>query len=148
MEKMMYKSKIIGIARKPAITNNPSEIAAKEIFISFPRHVNLSNFIPIKFMGATNKADVATIQNSTKKLLSKRWRRAISELSTKQRVPGWNTIPKEAHNKAFAGVGKPMKFFDCRVSILNLARRNAENAGIITAIEERERRTLKAGTCL
>ena len=32
-------------------------------------------------------------------------------------------------NRAFAGVGIPMKFTDCFVSRLNFARRTADNAG-------------------
>lgn len=40
---------------------------------------------------------------------------------------------KDAINMAFAGVGKPIKFSDCRVSILNLASLNAEKTAIRNA---------------
>jgi hypothetical protein len=39
-------------------------------------------------------------------------------------------IGKEAINKEFAGVGRPIKFSDCLVSILNFASLNPENTAI------------------
>jgi hypothetical protein len=39
-------------------------------------------------------------------------------------------IGKEAINKEFAGVGRPIKFSVCLVSILNFANLRAENTAI------------------
>jgi hypothetical protein len=36
---------------------------------------------------------------------------------------------------AFAGVGRPIKLSDCRVSVLNFASLNAEKTGIKKAIK-------------
>lgn len=43
----------------------------------------------------------------------------------------------EAHSKALAGVGRPIKLTLCRVSRLNLARRSAEKAAIKYAVKGR-----------
>lgn len=40
---------------------------------------------------------------------------------------------REPQNRAFAGVGRPMKPIVCRSSRLNLASLNAENAAIMKA---------------
>ncbi len=40
----------------------------------------------------------------------------------------------DAQNKAFAGVGNPMKLVDCRGSMLNFAKRKAENAAKMKAV--------------
>ena len=42
-------------------------------------------------------------------------------------------IMSEPQNKAFAGVGKPIKPIVCRSSRLNFANLNAENAAMINA---------------
>lgn len=44
---------------------------------------------------------------------------------------------KELINKALAGVGKPIKLWVCRVSVLNLASLKAENMAIKKAIKGR-----------
>ena len=49
-----------------------------------------------------------------------------------------NTNGKLVINKAFAGVGNPIKEFDCLVSILNFANRMAEKTGIVKAIQTKQ----------
>ena len=56
---------------------------------------------------------------------------ALKESDTRNECP---PTTKEPQNKALAGVGRPIKEWLCRVSILNLPNRKAEKAAMIKAV--------------
>src|SRR5690554_4238929 len=60
---------------------------------------------------------------------AKRWR-AFSPKPGSRR--SWMPRGTDTQNRPAAGVGRPRKESDCRVSMLNLARRKAANAGNTT----------------
>lgn len=89
-------------------------------FSMFSLNTQLLNFNAIKGISATNKKENIIVNPMRRgKLLIKTF--AVSLSSPKIQIKG--IVMKKS---VFAGVGKPMKEFDCLVSILNLARRKAE----------------------
>ena len=145
IEKRMYKSKIIGIAVKPHINNNIIATSTSVNLISFPRKVNLSSLSPIKLSGLINNNDMITIAQIRNKWFDKAGlNKESTSVGAKPSGPCvlslTTMIPSEAHSSPFAGVGKPMKFLLCLLSILNFARRRAENAGMTAGIRNKQSR--------
>ena len=56
---------------------------------------------------------------------------ALNESETRKSYPPTTNDPQ---NKAFAGVGRPIKEVVWRVSILNFPNRSAENTAIMNAV--------------
>jgi len=111
------------------MTDKP--INTKRILLS--AHPKFLNFKAIKGISATNKRLVTNAR------VHKTYGFNIKSL--KPDIYSWDkkvlSIVKingiEQINMALAGVGKPMKESDWRVSLLNLAKRIAEKIGIINA---------------
>ncbi len=109
------------------------EIPRNKNRILFSFQLNVLNFSESKGSSATNKYDNRT--DITIKNTVLRNNDCIGKILIPTRVDCWIKIKgKEAINKAFAGVGNPINTSVCLSSLLNLARRNAENKGIKKAM--------------
>ena len=100
-----------------AIKVNRILLSAQDMFLNF--NANSLN-------SATNSSEkITVIANSTYPF----------EIIFATRLSCAITKGKALINNAFAGVGRPIKESDCRVSILNFASLNAEHAAMVKAIQ-------------
>ena len=113
---------IIGTAAKLNIKINNNAEAISAYRNKFSEILYDLNFSDINGISATSNALIPKVNRNRKKGFK------IYELM-KTLSPA-RIIGREAIKSPFAGVGNPIKFSDCRVSILNLARRKAENTAI------------------
>ena len=124
---------IAGIALILVSINSKTQISIKEKGCLLSFHFRFLNFSEHIGISAINNNDITTPKASiikgfpyigiTIKLTS-----IIFGKSGK-----WYIIIGNKKNEAFAGVGKPINEEVCLVSILNLAKRMAENTGIVKA---------------
>lgn len=111
----IYKTIITGIAYVRSIIINTILASRKRYRTSFPRQPKPWNLRANMRIGETRSREVST---------------AISNTPSEERasIPCCHSMPSEAQRSDPAGVGSPQNSTVCVSSMLNLARRSAENA--------------------
>ena len=134
MDKSRYKIIIRGIAQKTKVANKIAEIVKNVNRISFPFQPKFLNFNANKGSSITSIMDMKIVVIASNQKFNTKC--SINQsFAIFSWIDGVKSINGSAtKNKVLAGVGKPIKESDCRISKLNLARRNNDNIGIIKAM--------------
>ena len=124
---------IIGNAHTNKVANNTMDIVKKIYRISFPLHLKCLNLRANKGSSTTIKTD-----RKTEDPIRKNGFRSTSEPNSNFQKAVFSKASdiingSDAMKMVIAGVGKPINWSVCLVSMLNLASLNRANTGIIKA---------------